>query len=191
MFSFCSDSKIKSRPRPRRQRQPRQRGLITVYTRGLTLTLTLLVSAPLEARAEDGVGERAAQRVIENRHIRHRIELMNTQRATMERLIAMAAGRHPFDAQQAQADRRILIKTTRLIPKRFRKPRLTDQSHALPVVWHNWESFQRQAETAREAAKAISPRTLPALRRTMPAMMQACISCHEGYREPANEFTTH
>lgn len=128
---------------------------------------------------------------IEDKHIRKRIALMNTQKAAITILGDMMAGRSVFDASQAKAARRTLVKTTGHITKRFRKPRLEANSNARPDIWQYWDDFEIRAETAELAAKQLSAGSLNALRRTLPNLMQACLGCHETYRETPNNFKTH
>ncbi|WP_241482667.1 c-type cytochrome [Leisingera sp. ANG-M7] len=136
-------------------------------------------SAPVTAR--DGA----------SKHVTRRITLMATQKAAMDVLTAMMAGRAVFDQGKARAARRQLIKSTSSIRKQFRKHRMDPRSHARPQIWTSWDDFEARAKSAEIAARALSARSLPALRRTLPGLMQGCLSCHETYRRTPNSFTTH
>ena len=131
------------------------------------------------------------ERPVANRHVRARINLMNSQNAVMHQLIAMSGGSMAFDARTARDLRRVLIDTSEDIPKRFRKRRHDRDSHARPEIWSYWDDFKLRAELAEEAAKGIKTRSLGTLRATLPAMINACQSCHDAYRDHVNEFITH
>ncbi|MEX0302386.1 MAG: cytochrome c [Leisingera sp.] len=126
-----------------------------------------------------------------NKHVTRRIALMNSQKAAMDELTSMMAGRSYFDQAKARAARRLLVKSTGSIRKHFKKPRLDPRSNARPLIWHAWKDFENRAEMAQAAAKSLNARTLPGLRRTLPSLMQSCISCHETFRDTPNTFVTH
>lgn len=126
-----------------------------------------------------------------SKHVTERIALMTSQKAAMDVLTGMMAGRIYFDRSRAQAARRQLIRSTGTIRKRFRKPRLDPRSHARPLIWQAWDDFKARAKTAETAARGLNARSLPGLRQTLPSLMQSCLSCHETYRNMPNTFTTH
>lgn len=126
-----------------------------------------------------------------SKHVTRRIALMTSQKAALEVLTGMMAGRSIFDQGKARSARRQLIKSTSSIRKHFRKHRMDPRSNARPQIWTAWEDFQARADTAETAARDLSTRSLPALRRTLPGLMQSCLSCHETYRRTPNSFTTH
>lgn len=126
-----------------------------------------------------------------SKHVTRRMALMTAQKAAMDVLTAMMAGRAVFDQGKARAARRQLIKSTSSIRKHFRKHRMDPRSHARPRIWTSWDDFEARAKSAEIAARALSIRSLPALRRTLPGLMQSCLSCHETYRRTPNSFTTH
>ena len=137
------------------------------------------------------VGTQASEPRQMHPKIAARIALMNRQKEAMELLSDMAAGRHPFDAKLARAARKDLMATTKALPKAFKKNRQGLQSHAMPEVWLYPDDFKARAETAQKAARGISTRNVTRLRKTLPPMVQACISCHQGFRAHDREFTTH
>jgi cytochrome c556 len=128
---------------------------------------------------------------IADKHVKRRVELMATQKAAITTLADMMAGRTSFNASKAKAARRTLVKTTGDIRKRFKKPRMDPNSHANPLIWQQWDDFETRAETAKDAAKQLNAYTLNGLLRTVPSMVQACLSCHETYRNAPNDFITH
>ncbi|UWQ53550.1 c-type cytochrome [Leisingera caerulea] len=126
-----------------------------------------------------------------SKHVTKRIALMTSQKAAMDVLTGMTAGRSTFDRSQARAARKQLIRSTGSIRKHFRKPQLDPRSNARPLIWQAWKDFKTRAETAKAAAKDLNTRSLSGLRRTLPGLMQSCLSCHETYRSTPNSFTTH
>ncbi|MDE4133457.1 cytochrome c [Phaeobacter sp. QD34_3] len=146
----------------------------------LLVLILALVGAQLDAAAP-----------IADKHVKRRVELMATQKAALTTLADMMAGRIVFDASKAKAARRTLIKSTGDIRKRFKKPRMDPNSHARPLIWQQWRDFETRAARAKDAAKGLSAHTMNGLLRTVPNMMQACLSCHETYRDTPNDFITH
>ena len=128
---------------------------------------------------------------VTDKHVSRRIALMAGQNDAMQVLIAMSSGRTGFDRTRAQAARQQLIRSTGAIRKHFKKPRLDRRSHARPLIWQSWRDFKDRAEAAQAAAKGLNTRNLKGLRRTLPGMMQRCMSCHETYRDMPNSFVTH
>lgn len=133
----------------------------------------------------------AGSAVITDRYVKDRRALMQGQKAALTTLSDMVAGRTLFDARLAKAARRDLISSTGRIAKRFRKHRMEPNSHARPEIWTQWQDFGQRADTARLTAKQINSRSLAGLRRSLPAMMQACQSCHQSYRRYPNRAITH
>lgn len=126
-----------------------------------------------------------------SKHVTKRIALMISQKAAMDVLTGMTAGRSTFDRGKARTARKQLIRSTGSTRKHFRKPRLDPRSNARPQIWHAWKDFKARAETAEAAARNLNTRSLPGLRRTLPGLMQSCLSCHETYRNTPNSFITH
>lgn len=126
-----------------------------------------------------------------HRKLEQRLDLMNLQKDTMDFLNNMATGRVAFNSKQVRSARRILITTTKKIPKRFRKEVTGLQSHAAPSIWYSRRDFEQRAENATAAAKAISSRSLEKFRPSLNRMINTCIACHQTYRLRANEFKTH
>ncbi|MCD9149317.1 c-type cytochrome [Pseudophaeobacter flagellatus] len=133
----------------------------------------------------------AGSAIITDKHVRDRLTLMQGQKAALTTLGDMIAGRRTFSPAQARAARRSLISSTRKITKRFKKQRMEPNSHARPEIWSRWQDFTQRAETAQIAAKQLNVGSLNGLRRSIPAMMQACHSCHQSYRRTPNQAVTH
>lgn len=149
-----------------------------------------LLTALILGLAAAGSALTATERRMD-KHVRARIELMTMQKAAMITLGDMAAGRTAFDAGTARSARRTLIKTTGAIRKAFRKERMDPESNALPALWRYWDDFEQRAGTAGNAARDLNAASLAGLRRTLPGLLHACLSCHETYRATPKEFTTH
>ncbi|WP_264211556.1 c-type cytochrome [Leisingera thetidis] len=147
----------------------------------LAILAALAIGSTAPATARDGI----------SKHVTRRMALMTSQKAAMDVLAGMMAGRTAFDRDKARSARRQLIRSTGSIRKHFKKPRLDPRSNARPLIWHAWEDFKARAGTAEAAAKGLNTRSLPALRRTLPGLMQSCLSCHETYRNTPNAFITH
>lgn len=160
-----------------------RRGAATLLALLLPLALAVAITAPAPVTARDD------NRI--SKHVTQRMALMTSQRAAMEVLTDMMAGRSRFDRDTARDARRQLIRATGTIKRRFKKEVLDRRSNARPLIWYAWEDFTTRAANAEQAAKALSTRSLPALRRSLPGLMQSCLNCHDTYRIPPNTFTTH
>ncbi len=132
-----------------------------------------------------------AQDQITNKGVKKRVALMFTAQGAMATLTDMMAGRVAFQADKARAARRTLIRTNGNIVRRFRKPHADPLSNARPEVWTYWTDFKAQADASQEAARQLNVYSLNGLRRTLPNMLQTCLSCHDRYRAKPNEFITH
>ena len=147
----------------------------------LAVTLALAIGSTAPGTASDGLSEQVTRRIA----------LMTAQKSALDELAGMMAGRSHFNAAKARAARRQLVKSTGAIRKHFKKPQMDPRSHARPLIWQSWKDFEARASTAQAAAKALNTRSLPALRRTLPGLMQSCLSCHSTYRGIPNTFITH
>ncbi|OED46790.1 c-type cytochrome [Leisingera sp. S232] len=147
----------------------------------LAILVALAVGTTAPVTADSGL----------SKQVTRRITLMTTQKAAMDVLTSMMAGRTAFDRDTAQTARRQLIKTTGSIRKRFKKHRMDPRTNARPQIWTAWDDFKARAETTRAAARDLNTWSLPGLRRTLPSLMQSCLSCHKTYRRAPNSFITH
>ncbi|MCA0872630.1 cytochrome c [Seohaeicola saemankumensis] len=137
----------------------------------LTVLLALTASAQQTERVEDP-------------DVQRRMDTMNAAKAALVPLAQMMAGRIRFDRSIAADARKRLIRATRSIPGRFRRPHSDPLSRASPRIWADWDSFTARARTARSAAQGLNTQTLNGLRRTLPQLMQSCLGCHQSYRMP-------
>ncbi|KUP93008.1 c-type cytochrome [Tritonibacter horizontis] len=149
------------------------------------MPIGLVVAMLVGAQATSGAAP------IEDKHVRARIALMNSQKYALEGLIALSSGRVPYDSRAARNLRKQLLATTKDIDRRFRKQRDDPNSHAKPEVWIYWDDFKARAKRAEAATKAVKTWSLEDLRGSLPNLIRACHSCHQSFREHVNEFTTH
>lgn len=122
---------------------------------------------------------------VTNRDVAVRIEAMNTNAAALRVLDDMMAGRTPHDPARARMARRVLIDSIGRIPILFRKTATDPLSHARKEIWSDWSGFTAQAKSAQRVARSIDPRSAARLRKTAPAMLSACLSCHHRFRDDA------
>jgi len=145
------------------------------------LALTLALATP----------GRTAQDQITDKHVKKRVAQMLMAQAAVATLTDMMAGRVMFQSRRARSARRTLIQTSRTFAKRFKKPHFDPRSHARPEIWTYWRDFKAHAKSSHDAAKQLNISTLGGLRRTLPNVLQTCLSCHDSYRTQPNEFITH
>lgn len=150
----------------------------------LALGAVLILATALSGPAD-------AEKSFTHKEVRARIELMQSNRDALETLHQMMAGQRRFSASEASAARRSLLRNLRKIPRAFRKERMEPLSNARPGIWLNGDDFDARAKAAAKAAAAVKSQNLPALRRTLPDLFHACLSCHDAYRNRPREFTTH
>ncbi len=128
---------------------------------------------------------------VTNKRVKARVELMTSQKGALSVLTDMAAGRRPLDKQQARSARKSLINNTKSIRKAFKRIEMDPHSLARPSLWTNWEDFELRASSAHKAAKNLNTRSMNNLRRSLPAMIQGCHSCHDRYKRHDKGFITH
>ena len=133
----------------------------------------------------------SSQEQITNKGVKKRVALMLTSQAAIATLSDMMAGRVAFQADKARAARRSLIRTNSSIARRFKKSHQDPLSNARPEIWTYWSDFKIQADLAEDAARQLNANNIGGLRRTLPNMLQSCLSCHDSYRTEPNEFITH
>ena len=132
-----------------------------------------------------GLGSASIGDTIRMQHPRviERITLMRSSKLAMEVLGAMASGREVFDREKASQARRVLIRNTGDIASAFRRNPYDPASRARQHIWTQWGDFKVQIKAARAAAKGLSTRNVVTLRRTLPRMINACLSCHQAFRK--------
>lgn len=148
----------------------------------------LVVLAVVLALGTPGFSE---QDQITNKGVKKRVVLMYTAQGAIATLADMMAGRMAFQSDKARDARRILIRTSDNIVKRFRKQHADPLSNARPEIWTYWTDFKIRAKISEKAARELSVYSLNGLRRTLPNLLQSCLSCHDIYRAEPNEFITH
>ena len=132
-----------------------------------------------------------AQEQITNKGVKKRVALMFTAQAAAATLTDMMAGRVMFHSVRARSARRTLMQTSRSIVKRFKRSHSDPLSNARPEIWTYWSDFKANAEVSEDAARRLNVKSLAGLRRTLPNLLQSCLSCHDSYRTEPNEFKTH
>ncbi len=121
---------------------------------------------------------------VTNPGVQARMATMNGANAAVTTLSDMMGGRMLFDRSRARAARKALLSNTGDIVSVFRHPHSDRLSHARPEIWQRWPDFRNRARSARRAARALKTRSLPALRKTLPELISACLNCHQSYRAP-------
>lgn len=139
----------------------------------LVLVLPLFLAAA--ALAHDGVTDPG---------VRKRMDNMIAGKQAIDRLGAMVGGRMLFDRDQARRAREVLLITTAATPRLFRRPHTDLLTRARPGIWTDWRDFRSRAQAAGKAARRLDTRSLNRLRKTLPALLVACLQCHEVYRAP-------
>lgn len=119
-----------------------------------------------------------------DRLIARRINAMFTAQAALDTLGDMSSGRRPFDRRLARSARRDLVAYMAAIPALFRRQRSSPRSRALPAIWQDRRTFRARARAAERTARGLDVRSLDRLRRDLPEMLGACLSCHRAYRRP-------
>lgn len=148
-----------------------------LYAGWLAILICALLALLIQPNAQ------ADEPVIRDAAVLQRQDTMKTAKAALSILSDMSAMRLRFDRKQARAAKQQLKTALRDIPHRFERPFMDPHTKARREIWQNWSDFTRNAQTAHRAARAIRTNTLPALRRTIPAMVAACINCHRHYRQ--------
>ncbi|MEY8840699.1 cytochrome c [Cribrihabitans sp. XS_ASV171] len=127
---------------------------------------------------------RAQEPLVRDEAVLARQALMREAKAALGVLSEMSGHRLRFDRQTARAAKRRLSSALRRLPRVFEAAYMDDHSHALPRIWQDEAGFTAAAARARSAARAVEIRSLPALRRSLPEVVSACLACHRGFRRP-------
>ncbi len=127
---------------------------------------------------------RAQEPVVRDAAVLTRQSLMREAKSALGVLTEMSGHSLRFDRTAARAAKRRLSSALRRLPRAFAAPRMDAHSHALPRIWQDETGFAAAAARARSAARAIEIRSLPALRRSLPEVVSACLACHRSFREP-------
>ena len=106
---------------------------------------TFAASAIVPASAKDAASRQVTQRMA----------LMASQKAALDVLTEMMAGRSRFDRSKARNARRQLVRSTGSIARHFRKARMAPRTRARVLIWQNWTDFKERAQTANTAARSL------------------------------------
>lgn len=166
----------------REQRFHVMRPVLTRSLVSLLFVTALLVASTLFAYWSTRVS--AQEPLVRDLGVLQRQSLMKTAKTALGTLHDMSAMRTRFDKLSARSAKTQLVATLKQIPNEFTKPYMDAHTRARPEIWQNWDAFSRDAASAHRAAKRIRTNNLGALRRSLPPMMSACLSCHSTYRKP-------
>lgn len=165
MFTFCSRyTRLAGRVEPSRARR---RGRAA-----LAILVMVLLTTPAIPREPP-----------RNPHVVARQQAMAQARAAVDLLGAMAGGSRLFDANAAKAARRSIIRILRDLPGLFRREAGDAYARSRPEVWSARKDFRERARDARRAAAGVNTRTEPALRKSLPPLVSACLACHQIFRD--------
>jgi len=123
---------------------------------------------------------------VHDEGVQKRMATMAAAGGALQTLGDMIGGRAIFDRARAKTARGDLIRATRAIPKRFRRPHSDPLSAARPTIWLQWKDFRSKAKEAQRASRALDVGRLEDLRKTLPRLVKACLACHQTYRSGPN-----
>ncbi len=115
--------------------------------------------------------------------VEQRILTMRAAKSALEPLQAMMAGRMRFDRDTARGARAALVDATGDIPRHFRPETYDPLSRARAGIWRHPDLFDAHARQAKRAARGIRTGSLNRLRQTLPQMINACLACHNRFRQ--------
>ena len=146
---------------------------MTVITRP-TLMSGLCLALATAAVAHSGV---------RNHAVMMRMEAMLSSKKAIDRLVSMVKGQTVFDAASASAAQQALMTQMMATPDLFRENHSDPKSEARPLIWENWEDFERRSNTAYLATAALDTQSAEGLRGTLLNLGLTCLECHQVYRE--------
>jgi cytochrome c556 len=115
--------------------------------------------------------------------VQDRVQLMRGMAEATKALGEMARGQSAFDANAAAEAIGKLAGQAGLIAPRFEPPAQDPNSKARAGIWSNWGDFTAHADRLYDAAMQAEVGSLEALTASLPAVMAACKSCHQSYRD--------
>ncbi|MDJ1009391.1 MAG: cytochrome c [Paracoccaceae bacterium] len=120
---------------------------------------------------------------VENPAVMARMDAMSEIGAAHKVLRQMALGEAGFDATAAEAARERLIGAARQTPRLFEAREDDPKSEAKPAIWENFGDFTEKSDALVLAATAAELSSLDALKGAVGEIGQACVACHDLYRE--------
>jgi len=146
---------------------------MTVITRPAVL-ISLCLALATTAFAHSGV---------RNHAVMMRMEAMLSSKKAIDRLVSMVKGQTAFDAASAGVAQQALMTQMKATPDLFREKQTDPKSEARPLIWDNWQDFERKSNSAYLATAALDTQSLEALRSTLLNLGISCLDCHQVYRE--------
>jgi cytochrome c556 len=143
-------------------------------TRGLTITLALLIFIPLALAHEGATGV-----------VKERMDLMDSQKDAMKVIGLMAKGKTPFDAAKAAEAARHIETTSQKIHELFPEGSTGHPSDAKPEIWTQWDKFTGDADKLNAAAKTLADALeadSPDWKGDFKTVIDACKTCHKTFR---------
>lgn len=120
---------------------------------------------------------------VRNHAVMMRMEAMLSSKKAIDRLVSMVKGQTAFDAAAASAAQQALTTQMKAAPDLFREQQTDPKSEARPLIWENWDDFERKSNSAYLASAALDTQSLEGLRSTLLNLGVTCLDCHQVYRE--------
>ncbi len=95
----------------------------------------------------------------------------------------MAKGTTAFDPSAAEAALILIAARAEEIPALFAEEASDPKSESLPLIWRQWDDFEREAASLVEIAANAKIKTLDDLQTALGHIGATCKSCHGTYRE--------
>ena len=116
---------------------------------------------------------------------------MHVRAMAVTPLFAMAKGKMPYDAKQAQAlannlKTLLALEMGSAWPAGTSKAEYGDKTHALPEVWSTWPKIAEAGKeygAAVEALSKVAGNGLEALQGAIGDVGQGCKGCHDDFKE--------
>lgn len=140
-----------------------------------TLALSLVGGAALAHSGATGI-------------VAERMESMKDIAGHMKRIGAMVKGERDYDAEMAAAAADAIAGHARDMPALFPEGSNADPSEALPVIWTQWDAFEKSAGELEATAAALSEAAGTAsnadeIRTQFATVGKACAACHQDFRK--------
>lgn len=125
---------------------------------------------------------------VENRAVVARMQIMNDAWSSVNTLQGMMTGRVLFDRTRASRAKQDLVQSMGTVRTAFKRAHSDQLSHARETIWERWPDFQARTRDAERAARGIDHRTPQRLAKTLPRMLNACLECHQTYRNETDQL---